>query len=251
MYHMTPIEYLSNDREDLPSWLKEYASGKEINMKDILSSRILYNPGAGLEGAPIRVFNKAHAVHMYVYVDYGFTRDVIDEMLSEGAFLGYHLIGEEDISESELAPHSFSYHLTRDELSEIEQEYRNANVPTQNSFCMLKIYERDADFGEDHGAERFAVLYIGGDAIATYDVLFGNTDRYPYVCVIQNYGFDGSYSPFCAGSYLERIAVRSHRMPKYLLCGAYCNCWDGYEKQKNVDGSYGRFLWRKNGKNNA
>ena len=53
-------------------------------------------------------------------------------------------------------------------------------MPTRNSFGFLKIYERDESLGEEHGAERFAVLFFGGDAIALYDAIFGNTNAKPF-----------------------------------------------------------------------
>lgn len=79
-------ECLKDDFETLPSYLKEFKKGDKIDFKELLKSRIVYNPGAGTEGSPIRVFNTAHAAHFYIYVDYGFTKSQINNELSNDAF---------------------------------------------------------------------------------------------------------------------------------------------------------------------
>lgn len=250
--YKTPEEYLSDDKEDMPDWLASFKKGDRVDIQELFSSRILFNPGAGTEGSPIRVFNKAHAVHVFMYVDYGYTEDEIDRELSDRAFLGYHLIHEERISPKRLTPKPITYHLTEEELREIAESYKWYGIPTTNRFCILKIYERDAELGDGHGAARFAIVYVGGDAIAAYDAIFGNTDRSPFACVIENYGFSLTYSPFGAGSYLEKIALRSERLPKYLLCAENCDCWAEFVKLRRVGGTDRRFLWRKKrGENNT
>ena len=39
--------------------------------------------------------------------------------------------------------------------------YKAVQVPTQNSFGIFKIYERDESYGDEHGAERFTLLFLG------------------------------------------------------------------------------------------
>lgn len=237
--------YLSGDQEKLPLWLERYQSGQAVDIDELLRSRIVYNPGAGTEGAPIRVFNAAGAAHVFVYVDYGFSKEAIDGALSNDAFRGYHLIGEQTLSADRLCRSAPTYHLTAEELERVRQAYRVGSIPTQNAFGILKIYQRDGALGEEHGAWRFALLYLGADAIATYDVLFGNTAYSPFACIVDAYGFSGEYDHFARGSLIERIAQRTNRLPKYLLCAHHCEGWEGYRMLRTVGGSYGRFLWKK------
>jgi hypothetical protein len=241
---ISPIEYFAQDQEPLPQWLKDHKASTPVNIQELFSSRIVYNPGAGMEGSPIYVFNSAHAAHVFVYVDYGVTKATVDQELSDEAFRGYHLHHQQEVSEKELAPRSFTYHLTAEELREAREQSAYVLIPEPNGFGILKIYERDENLGEEHGAWRFAVLYLGADAIAAYDVLFGNTSCTPYASVVDSYSFGNAYAPFTVDSILEKIAVRSDRLPKYLL-SPRGGGWNGYRMLKTVSGTYGRFVWVK------
>lgn len=240
---ISPIGYFAKDPEPMPAWLNNHKAGTPVRIGDLWSSRVVYNPGAGFEGAPIHIFNAAHAAHVFVYVEYGFTKEFVDRELSDDAFRGYHLHHQQDVFPHEFAPRPLVYHLKGEELEAVATLYQQTKVPTNNAFALLKIYERNEDMPEEHGAWRFAVLYLGADAIATYDVLFGNTHCSPYACVADSYGFDGSYDGFSGGSLIEKIATRANRRPKYLLSPKSCRGWQGYRMLKSVSGSKYRFVW--------
>ena len=241
---ISPREYFSKDKEAMPEWLKNHRKGDRVDFSALLASRIVYYPGSALEGSPIHVFNSAHAAHVYFYIDYGFTKDEIRRLMSKKIPAGYHIYDEPEVTERDLLPHAPQYHLNQEEQRYVMEQYQTVHVPTRNSFSFLKIYERDKSLGDEHGAERFAVLFLGGDAIATFDAIFGNTNARPFACVLGNYGFDGSYEGFCDGSLLETLAKRINRLPKYLICDKECP-WSGYSILKPVGGTYGRFVFAK------
>lgn len=237
------IEYFSENREPMPAWLENFEVGQKVRISDLFTSRIVYNPGAGFEGAPIKTFNASHSAHTFVYVDYGFNKETVDSELSDDAFRGYHLSHTQDVTRDELFSGTPIYHLNNEDIKIIKEGYERMNVNTDNSFGILKIYRRSDDLGDDYGALRFAVLYLGADAIATYDVLFGNTDCTPFASIVDTYGFGGAYEPFDKDSVMERIAQRTNCFPQYLLCRSGVDAWEGYSMLKTVGGSYGRFLW--------
>ena len=241
---ISPKEYFSKDSETMPEWLKNHKNGGKVDFAALLASRIVYYPGSALEGSPIHVFNSAHAVHVYLYVDYGFSKEEIERLLSEHIPMGYHIYDEPEVTERDILPHAPQYHLTANEFEDVRELYKVSQVPTQNSFGFLKIYERDESLGDEHGAERFAVLFLGGDAIAIYDAIFGNTTAVPFACILGNYGFDGSYAGFYGGGLLETIAKRINRLPKYIVCDKDYP-WSGYSMLKTVGGTYGRFVFTK------
>ncbi len=241
---ISPIEYFSKDKEEIPSWLKNHKKGDKIDFSALLASRIVYYPGSALEGAPIHVFNAAHAAHVYFYIDYGFPKEEIEKMMSERIPKGYHIYDEPSVTGRDILPYNSHYHLEEEEWTHVRELYNVANVPTQNSFGFLKIYERDESYGEEHGAQRFAVLFLGGDAIATFDAIFGNTNANLFACILGNYGFDGSYEGFCRGSLFEKIAKRINRLPKYIICDKDC-CWGGYSILKTVGGTNYRLIYAK------
>lgn len=243
---ISPTEYFFKDRENMPTWLKNHNKGEKLDISELLDSRLVYYPGAWIDGTPICMFNKAHAVHVFVYVDYGYSKEKIDSALSNDAFRGYHFHHEQEVTENELLPRNLIYHVTEEEMRKAASGY-DMSIPTNEGFAILKIYERDDGLDEEHGAERFAILYIGGDANATYDVLFGNTNRSPYACVVcANMG--SGYTCFDEKSLIARIAERTNSFPKYLVGGKTYG-WNRYQMLKTVsyvkasDGK--RFVWIK------
>ena len=244
---ITPAEYFSADKEYIPLWLANHKKGDKVNISELLNSRMVYYPGAGTDGSPIRTFNTAHAAHVFVYVDYGYDKQKIDSELSDDAFTGYHIYHEQAVSQKELSPRTPHYHVTEEEIREAISGYDMSICPNEG-FALLKIYERNEDYTDDHGAERFAILYIGADANLTYDVLFGNTDRSPYACVVcANMG--SGCTCFVRDSLMERIASRANRFPKYLLCIRGCG-WEGYGMLKTVSNTRGdRYVWKKGHRN--
>lgn len=241
---ISPIGYFSNEKEPLPLWLENHQKGERVDISELLNSRIIYYPGARTDGSPIRTFNSAHAAHVFLYVDYGLNRDEIESALTESAFAGYHLYHEQDVSRTELSPYAPFYHVTEDERRLAIEGY-DMSIRAEDSFAILKIYERNGDFGEEHGASRFTVLYLAADANAAYDALFGNTKRTPYACVVCN-NMGSGMTCFTKGSLIELIAKRTNRFPKYLLCAKDYG-WDGYRMLRTVSAAYDhRFVWIKN-----
>ena len=61
--------------------------------------------------------------------------------------------------------------------------------------------------GEDHGPQRLAILFIGGDGIASYDALYCQRDGTPpaFLAVIQDHGFGGNYNRFGQDGLLETV----------------------------------------------
>ena len=243
---ITPAEYFSADKEPMPLWLVNHKKGDKVNILELLNSRLVYYPGAGTDGSPIRTFNIAHAAHVFVYVDYGYNKEKINSELSDDAFVGYHLHHEQDVTKNELLPLAFLSHVTEEEMRFAASGY-DMSIRPEDGFALLKIYERNEEFGEEHGAQRFAILYIGADANLTYDVLFGNTDRSPYACVVcANMG--SGCTCFNENSLIKRIAERTNSFPKYLVGGKTYG-WNRYQMLKTVsyvkasDGK--RFVWIK------
>ena len=75
------ISYLSNYREETPAWLEHYLQGEQIAFKDLMSSRVAYYPGSGDDGSLIKIGNKSHSVHSFLYVDYGVRRAELENAL--------------------------------------------------------------------------------------------------------------------------------------------------------------------------
>lgn len=139
MDQISAVDFLKNDPEKLPNWLNNFNVGGKVSMLDFFRSRIVYNPGAGFEGGPIKLFNSAHAAHAFVYVDYFFSEETVDKNLSNNAFLGYHLIHEQRVTKAELSPKSVVYHLTSEEKKKLKRDMNGPTCPRTTLLQSLKF----------------------------------------------------------------------------------------------------------------
>ncbi|MGB9609641.1 MAG: hypothetical protein ACPL7M_01605 [Bryobacteraceae bacterium] len=234
------LEYLErNYREQEPDWLylAQHTSDPQVRkefLKGFLQSRIVYYPGAGRDGQPIKLFNRAHAAHAYIYVDYGISREQLHHNLTPNpedrtcGFRGYRTVTILDLEPHELGPWPPVYHLSRHQAAGSMWFVNKAEAP----YAALYVLERLPEFSDDHGARRFAILSLNGDGFATYDALFCQdaSQAKPFCVVVQDHGFGGNWDRFDRGYKLEEIARMANVWPELLLV-AYevSRPWRGYE----------------------
>lgn len=77
------FSYLRLFEEDVPEWLQCYSERRKVSFADVLSSRVAYYPGSGFDGTLVRICNKAHAIHSYLNVDYGLSKESLLTHLSD------------------------------------------------------------------------------------------------------------------------------------------------------------------------
>lgn len=234
------VEYLRKHyREPQPAWLDlaERASDPEVRrrlIRGFLQSRIVYYPGAGEDGQPIKLFNRAHAAHAFVYVDYMISREELhrnitpDPNVRSRGFLGYRTVAILDLQPHELTPRPPVYHLSQFETAGSRWFVKADRKP----YAALYVFERLAGFDDDHGAKRFALLFLHADGFATYDALFCQSDSIarPFCVVVQDHGFGGNWNRFDRGHLLEEIARRADVWPEVLLVAFQVSQpWQGYE----------------------
>ena len=218
----TMKEFLrKNYRTEMPQWLDEY-DGNRVDIAAIRNTACVFYPGSGNDGQPIHTFNAGHAAYLYIYADYGVEKQVIESKLD--SFKGYKVIGRHDLALGKLVPAWNPYVSMTQEMAEGIR--RNRVAP----YCFIAIFERLSTFSNEHGAKRFAVIFIGGDGIATYDALFGNKNMVaPLAVVLQDHGFGGNYNGFGRGSLLEEVVIKSNVYPRLLLVGTVCTDeWHGF-----------------------
>ncbi len=240
-------EYLKNDKEEMPKWLKEYNKESILNFNEILSHRIVYYPGAYTDGQPIRTFNKARYAHTFMYVDYMVEKeDTIKELSIKDAFKGYELYDIRDVDDKQLTPKGWSPSINLPLI-----DYGRTTFKAK-PYCVIAIFNRKSTFGDEHGNERFALIYLAADGIATYDAIFANYNRAPAVILLQDHGLGGNYDRFGKGGLMEKIAIATNTFPKYIMCEIQKNtAWHSYELVKDVMCEIGgmhknrRYLWIK------
>ena len=233
------ISYLKGFREEVPTWLNEYLQGKQLTFKDIMSSRVAYYPGSGYDGTLIKVGNKSHSVHSFLYVDYGVKRTVLENHLAQrDSLLGYHSIGKLEWNESDIMPNGqYPLMVRRKPL------YGDPNTfvdHDETPYCLSLIMERDEDRDDSWGAEHFVVTFLFADGIATYYQLFVREySKAPWLFLLQDHGFGGNYDRFGRGGILDEIIMVNHCYPRFVICATNTRIWRRYEQVMDVSPVFG------------
>ena len=221
------ISFLSNYREEAPAWLENYLHGEDISFKDLMSSRVAYYPGSGYDGGLMKVGNKSHSVHSFLYVDYGVRKKELENEIS--TILGYHQIGQIEWTEADLLPKG-QYPV------DINRIPRSCGplIPDEKPYCFSAIMERDED-REEIGAKHFVVTFLFADGIATYYQLFVREySKAPWLFCLQDHGSGGNYNRFGKGGILDAIIRKNNCRPTFVICAKNTRIWDGYERVEDV-----------------
>ena len=174
---MLMTEYLKQWAEEMPKWLADYHTGGKVAFSDFLSGRIGYYPGAGFDGCLIEVANQAHCVHSFLCVDFGPTREEVEDTLRrEDAFMGYHSIGSIEWSHDDLIPY-----LGQPIPSDL---YSRLNAPERIKkdnwlpFCIMEIYKRNEDKDDSWGQSvSHLLIFVLKVLKPIINCLWGNTRK--------------------------------------------------------------------------
>jgi hypothetical protein len=245
---MSPYEYLQNESEPIPRWLEEFNKGDAFSRDDFFASRIVYYPGSGFDGQPVKLFGSTHSAHCFVFADYGITRAELEAELEGNGFHRYHTLARLQLAENDLVPQGWRPHIPPN--SDARQGLAINNPP----FGFLEVLERDDDYDDNHGPRRLAILFLGADGIAGYDALFcqGDDKQLPYAVIVQDHGFGGNYDRFGREGLMERIAISCNVIPEMLLVATRnTKPWEGFERIPELTADPGgmhqmpRYLYRR------
>ena len=249
---MTPYEYLQQMPEAMPPWLEQFKNGDAFSPEQFFASRIVFYPGSGTDGQPVKLFGSVRSAHTFVYADYGVTQAALEAELGCGAqrFRGYDSLARVSLSERELAPNGWRPHPDA-----VEMALPDRNHIVTSPFGFLEILVRKQNFDDSHGPRRLCILFLGADGIAAYDALFcqQNGTPPPFVVVVQDHNLGGNYNRFGQSGFLEKLARSRRTIPQLLLVAENTNPWREFERVKGVDGDSGgmhrtmRFLHKRRG----
>jgi hypothetical protein len=234
---MSPYDFLRADPEPMPRWLAEFKPGDHFDLLTFFRSRVVYYPGAGTDGHPVKLFGSTGSAHSFVYVDYTIGQN---EMEAELDHPKHHFMGYE----------------TLDRVTVVSEDFADVRMRDgRKGYVFLDVLTRKAEVGPEHGPERLAVLFIGADAYDAYQRLFHDAScvKPPYAILIQDHGFGGNYDTFGRYGLLANLAAQANTFPTYLLAPSQernTRIWLGYERVPDLDGDRGgmhktmRYLYR-------
>lgn len=214
------VSYLSNYRETVPAWIDNYLHGGQITFKDIMSSRVGFYPGSLNDGKLIKIGNKSHSVHSFLYVDMIKRNTLEDYIDKKDSFHGYHIHDRMEWQEYDLVPKG---------QYPINIPIRQYPNPNEKPYCFSLIMERDKEKDDKWGAEHFVVTFLYADADATYYQLFVREySKAPWI-ILRRY----------ASRRLDKIILESHCYPDYLVCVRNIRPWRGYKRIETEYHKYG------------
>jgi hypothetical protein len=216
-----------DERQPVPPWLTGIdltrpnpLSGIHFPLERVLD-RSLYYPACEFDGRPVQMLGGF--VHSFVYVDYGVGQAAFQAAVEATGFRGYRLAGQKALAQTDLAPrgwHQVVPHQFRADLDRFQQISRDWVRPP---FAEWMIFERNSEFDDTHGPERFSLLHIGADGVATYQALYVANNIAPHVLAIiqPGTGFGGNYTEFRdANGLLAHVVLRVNApLPCYMICG--------------------------------
>jgi hypothetical protein len=240
------------ERRETPAWLANLANLEHLPIRDVLSDS-LYYPSSGRDGDPVRYL--AGLVHSFVYVDYGLAHDEVLASLHDDrhGFRGYALLDCRDVLERELTPKGWRPVPAESRRDGVPSHYRDY---IKKPFGIWSVHQRRPEYGEEHGPDRFSLLYIGADGAAAFQALYhGNRCAPAVLAIIQpGTGFGCNWTDFCDSDQIlgRSVLQNAHGKPEYLLYGGRGrdyreSCWPEYSRLihhwRVVDGEMG--LWER------
>lgn len=225
-----PLVLLAQDRTPVPKWLENFHPNSQFPTEDFFRSRLIYYPGCGDDGHPLRLWGQSHSAHCFVFSDYGIERAEIEEKLTNPNaprhVLGYRTIHFADLRECEITPRGWTPHVSARPRNSF------AKYPP---FSVWAVLERLENFGEDHGPHRICIVHVCGDGFATYDAMFcQGYSSGVHGLLLQDHGFGGNWSHFGGDGYLFQLAAQ-YAKPKWLFVAKSTIVWAGYRKSSSSD----------------
>jgi len=203
-------------------------TGKPFPVQQLLPYSFYY-PSSGIDGQVVKHFGQK--TQSFFMSDYLVPKAKLENALDN--FRGYEVFASKDLPLPELHPNG------RQEVLPPNFPYAEytANARGKVPYGLWAVYQRKKEFGEDHGPNRFSLVYLGGEGVAGYQALYWSNRTKPlYLAIIQpGEGFGGNWTRYAdVGLPMEWI-VRNNPagLPRYIVYGGYGEnykdlSWPGY-----------------------
>jgi len=216
----------------VPSWLKNLNASSKFDRNVVLANSIYY-PGSNIDGGPLQAYGGF--AHSFVYVDYYCDKEAI--LTNLPCIGGYEPVFIKEISRQELVPNAsneiqfensdFFRSQPYQSIAELKRNAKSHFNPRVNPFCIWSVFQRKARTSPSHGPERFSILSIFGEGVATYDSIYNSNCVCPIAIIIKgaDIGFGRNWTLFeQRGGVFERVVMSNTvGIPKYLFT------WDRYD----------------------
>jgi hypothetical protein len=215
-----------------PHWLAEVNQDSVFNRQNVLTGSIYY-PGCRFDAEPIEAYGGF--AHSFVYVDYYCDKASVVSLISRIG--GYAPLLIKDVSMGELSEYSCAIRDLRvsdfygaqvyDSIQELMcRAIANADESV-SPYAVWAVLERKERTNPGHGPDRFSLLYIFGEGVATYQALYNSNRICPMSIVLcgADIGFGRNWTLFeKKDGIFERVVMSNPAgIPKYLFA------WSRYD----------------------
>lgn len=230
------------------SWLNNFTKDKIENGKFPLNEVLqnsFYYPSCGFDGGIVKDCNtlgRELGIVSFVYCDYATGQE--DFMSEQNSFVGYHILGCRNVTQAELTPKGWTPKFPPGFNLQQYQQYRSEWKP----FIIWTVYERDENRDDSHGPEKFSLLYLGGEGVATYQALYwSNNISAKALAIIQpGTGFGLNWTDFCDpnGALSWVVNHNPSGQPDTIYYGGYSGGynnlnWGNYKLTRTIKSYYG------------
>jgi hypothetical protein len=225
------------DKAIEPNWLSniEKRFFSKFPLLDIIENS-LYYPACGLDGSPIKYMGGN--ILSFIYVDYGVTKEKNMADLNNKGCAGYDILLQREIDERDLVPHGWKQKYCKPsdgDPSSIKDFIVN------EPYCLWTIFKRQPNRNQNHGPDKFSLLYLTADGAAAFDAIYLKNNKRPKAIAIIQPGtaFGGNWTDFRDHTkILGRYVLNNPAgIPDYLLYGGWGSghcykepCWPPYNK---------------------
>lgn len=160
-----------------------------MNLKPYFENSIFY-PCSGLDGYSLRLAN-LHKTNLniqnHVLVDYSISRESFLEEIQK--IRGYDIVESIELTQQSLAPNGWQQLMPPMlNLNTYQTEITRWRAKN-NPFAFLTKLKRNESFDTSHGPTDLNIIFIKGEAIATYSALKQNWDFSPTVTIFKSAGW--------------------------------------------------------------
>lgn len=211
--------------QECPEWLGKLTAGQITSgtfpREHVLTDSFFY-PACGEDGGVILFFGRF--CQSFIYVDYLAEKEkVASDLGSKFNPGGYDLLGMRELNSLELAPKGVPRSKACAGIKPDEYtRFLKSNGPAP-LFAFWAVYERQAGLTLDHGPQRFSIVYVGGEGVATYAALYNGNRLHPrWLGMIQCDGFACNWTEFKnpAAPLHELVFENNSGQPQFIVEGS-------------------------------
>lgn len=213
--------------QEAPQWLMDINQDSRFEINKVLHESIYY-PASATDGSIFEGLGGAG--YSFVYADPNIKQSTLLQRLELVA--GYDIVLSRELLKEQLCFNKYTPVLP---IPMVDEEPQRLDLWSEViPYAHWAVFQRRARTNPEHGPERFSLLFIAGEGVATYQALYYSNFARPMAIVFRNAsGFSGNWTKFERqnGIFERAVMANPAGFPDYLFVdNVYDNNWSRSEK---------------------